>query len=119
MRKSGSSLSLKSSISASLIKCRAVSCGVGGENRGTWPKTPTATKRPSEKGGILVAGSVAVDLSCDFIDDAKTLSPRLHTSNPASIRQSIGGVGNNVALAAHRASQSSPVKLCSLVGDDM
>jgi pseudouridylate synthase / pseudouridine kinase len=42
----------------------------------------------------------------------------LHTSNPASIRQTVGGVGHNVALAAHLASTATTVRLCSLVGDD-
>lgn len=69
---------------------------------------------------ILVAGSVAVDLSCDFQPRNPTTgkAPQLETSNPAAINQSIGGVGHNVALAAHRASKDSRVRLCSLVGDD-
>ncbi len=67
-----------------------------------------------------MAGSVAVDLSCDFAGDpAKSISPQLHTSNPAVILQSVGGVGHNVALAASRVSRGTKVKLCSLVGDDM
>ncbi|KAH6697378.1 Indigoidine synthase A like protein-domain-containing protein [Plectosphaerella plurivora] len=77
---------------------------------------------PNEAGpvDILVAGSVAVDLSCDFqpLSPGKGQTPKLETSNPAAINQSIGGVGHNVALAAHRASSDSRVRLCSLVGDD-
>ncbi|KAF4124003.1 pseudouridylate synthase / pseudouridine kinase [Geosmithia morbida] len=69
---------------------------------------------------IMVAGSVAVDLSCDYASADKTrVSPQPSTSNPATISQSIGGVGYNVALAAHRASGSGKVKFCSLIGDDV
>ncbi|RYO98199.1 hypothetical protein DL764_007171 [Monosporascus ibericus] len=70
---------------------------------------------------IIVAGSVAVDLSCDYTGQnaASNPSPQLHTSNPAQISQSIGGVGHNVALAAHRVSESTKVQLCSMVGDDI
>ncbi|KAK4220117.1 Indigoidine synthase A like protein-domain-containing protein [Rhypophila decipiens] len=73
---------------------------------------------------VLVAGSVALDLSCDYAGGVskgggKQVSPALHTSNPASISQSIGGVGHNVALAAHRVSEDGQVRLCSLVGDDI
>ncbi|KXJ95802.1 Indigoidine synthase A like protein-domain-containing protein [Microdochium bolleyi] len=75
----------------------------------------------SEKADIIVAGSVAVDLSCDYASGSSdgSVAPNLHTSNPAQISQSIGGVGRNVALAAHRANSSSKVKLCSLIGDDL
>lgn len=67
-----------------------------------------------------MAGSVAVDLSCDYNPYKKSdTSPQLNTSNPAKISQSVGGVGHNVALAAHRASEKARVKFCSLVGDDM
>ncbi|KAI1661349.1 Indigoidine synthase A like protein-domain-containing protein [Daldinia decipiens] len=70
---------------------------------------------------ILVAGSVAIDLSCDYVgeDSLENPTPHLHTSNPAHIGQSIGGVGHNVALAAQRALQIPKVKLCSMVGDDL
>ncbi|KAI0594310.1 Indigoidine synthase A like protein-domain-containing protein [Biscogniauxia sp. FL1348] len=70
---------------------------------------------------VLVAGSVAIDLSCDYAgeDALENPSPHLHTSNPAHIGQSIGGVGRNVALAAHRVSQRTKVRLCSMIGDDL
>lgn len=69
---------------------------------------------------IIVAGSVAIDLSCDYsTPKGGDVVPRSHTSNPASITQSIGGVGHNVALAAHLASRQARVKFCSMVGDDM
>ncbi|KAJ6446056.1 hypothetical protein O9K51_00823 [Purpureocillium lavendulum] len=72
------------------------------------------------KADILVAGAVAVDLSCDFTSTrAGETSPQPHTSNPARISQSIGGVGHNVALAAHLASKQAHVQFCSMVGDDV
>ncbi|RWA06573.1 hypothetical protein EKO27_g8534 [Xylaria grammica] len=80
----------------------------------------TATKVTSQA-DILVAGSVAVDLNCDYTG-ANSLEdpiPQLHTSNPSHISQSIGGVGRNVALAAHRANKNTKVRLCSMVGRDL
>ena len=83
---------------------------------GPSPKTLLHQQQPAD---ILVAGSVAVDLSCDHTD-SNSSTPTLHTSNLASIKQSIGGVGHNVALAAHLAGKGQrAVKLCSLVGDDL
>ncbi|KAI1385078.1 Indigoidine synthase A like protein-domain-containing protein [Hypoxylon trugodes] len=75
----------------------------------------------TSKADILVAGSVAIDLSCDYVgeDWIEHPAPHLHTSNPAHIGQSIGGVGRNVALAAQRVMQSSGVRLCSMIGDDL
>ncbi|OLN88508.1 Pseudouridine-metabolizing bifunctional protein [Colletotrichum chlorophyti] len=75
----------------------------------------------SSKADVLVAGSVAIDLSCDYhpLGDSPDVSPHMHTSNPACINQSIGGVGHNVALAAHRVSKDVSVRLCSMVGDDV
>ena len=85
---------------------------------------------------VVVAGSVAVDLSCDYkpidplpaairrdksqkaqgqkIKSAATL--KLATSNPATIRSSIGGVGHNVALAIHHL--GLPFCFYSAVGND-
>ncbi|KAI1176251.1 Indigoidine synthase A like protein-domain-containing protein [Nemania sp. FL0916] len=70
---------------------------------------------------ILVAGSVAVDLSCDYtgVNPLQDPIPQLHTSNPSHISQSIGGVGRNVALAAHRINKHAKVRLCSMVGRDL
>ncbi|KAK7226249.1 hypothetical protein V2G26_014252 [Clonostachys chloroleuca] len=94
--------------------------------RYTYGSTPPELSKKEDdisvdkKTDILVAGSVAVDLSCDYAG-AKSgdVSPQTATSNPAAISQSIGGVGHNVALAAHRASKNATVKLCSLVGEDV
>lgn len=74
-----------------------------------------------DQADILVAGSVAVDLSCDYTSGNAESSPvpNLHTSNPAKVSQSIGGVGRNVALAAHRVNSEGKVKLCTLIGDDL
>jgi pseudouridine-5'-phosphate glycosidase/pseudouridine kinase len=79
-----------------------------------------------------VFGSVALDLSCDYTPKGRgprdrTTSPKvnydvvpeMHTSNIATISQSIGGVGHNVALAAHRAGSDLSVRLHSAVGDDL
>ena len=62
---------------------------------------------------IVVAGSLAVDFSCDY----EGLTPKLHTSNPAAITQTVGGVGHNVALAAQLIGGS--VRLFSVVADDL
>ena len=69
---------------------------------------------------VLVAGSLASDTICDdqpLDNDAARVSPTLHTSNPAQISQSAGGVGRNVAIAAHYA--GAKVNLASVVADDL
>lgn len=67
-----------------------------------------------------MAGALAIDLSCDAIPQvgmAGSQKPQLNTSNPASISQSLGGVGQNVAMALHRLDCS--LRLCSTVADDV
>ncbi|PHH91201.1 hypothetical protein CDD83_1307 [Cordyceps sp. RAO-2017] len=83
------------------------------------PEPPRASTAP--KADILVAGAVALDLSCDYKCTTKSgeIAPQPYTSNPARISQSIGGVGHNVALAAHLVSRQASVRLCSMVGDDV
>lgn len=80
-------------------------------------------KETHSKADILVAGSVALDLNCNFhndrYDEPKPKAPVLHTSNPAGITQSIGGVGHNVSLAAQSVNRDLQVKLCSMIGHDM
>ncbi|RMZ80992.1 hypothetical protein DV738_g2523, partial [Chaetothyriales sp. CBS 135597] len=69
---------------------------------------------------VLVAGSLASDTICDYtplIASATGTGPVLETSNPASISQSAGGVGRNVAMAAHLA--GSKVALTSAVANDI
>ena len=83
------------------------------------PSAPVSISlhRPIE---ILIAGSLASDTICDYVPLATTnptVSPIPYTSNPASITQSPGGVGSNVARAAHYAGAS--VLLASIVGDDL
>lgn len=99
----------------------------------TAPETPVASPQsevlPARTQGkalfndatdVIVAGSLAIDLSCDYVPaNTSTAShqPQLHTSNPASIRQSLGGVGQNIATALHYLKTS--VRLCSSVADDI
>ncbi|KAL5333434.1 Indigoidine synthase A like protein-domain-containing protein [Aspergillus crustosus] len=71
-----------------------------------------------EKANILVAGSLAIDLTCDYVPAAgQETTPASRTSNPAVIKQSLGGVGHNVAFAS--SSLGSSVVFCSAVGDDL
>lgn len=73
-----------------------------------------------EKADVLVAGSLAIDLSCDYTpfgDEGTQVAPVPHTSNPAVIGQSLGGVGHNVAVAASYV--GSNVLFCSVVADDL
>lgn len=83
---------------------------------------------PTQEADILVFGGVAIDSSCDHIPaskeigniEPKDLTPKLHTSNIASIATSVGGVGHNVTLAIHNTVGSrSMVRLGSLVGKDL
>ncbi|KAF2012231.1 hypothetical protein BU24DRAFT_397180 [Aaosphaeria arxii CBS 175.79] len=69
---------------------------------------------------IIVAGALAVDFSCDFAplsSSQNQVDPSLHTSNPAVISQSLGGVAHNIAKAAQLVGAS--VRLYSAVGDDL
>ncbi len=68
---------------------------------------------------IIVAGSLAIDLSCDYIPSEgypNQGTPQHSTSNRAAITQSVGGVAQNIATTIHYLGSS--VRLCSLVGDD-
>ncbi|KAK5124096.1 hypothetical protein LTR08_006033 [Meristemomyces frigidus] len=78
------------------------------------PPTSPADQSPT----IFVAGSLNVDLSCDYTPrpNAPAHTPEPHTSNPATIAQTLGGVAHNVARAAHLL--GAPVRLCSAVGAD-
>ncbi|PYH47738.1 pseudouridine-5'-phosphate glycosidase/carbohydrate kinase family protein [Aspergillus saccharolyticus JOP 1030-1] len=81
------------------------------------PSTEALTNRVT-KAEIVVAGSLAIDLSCDFCPtEATSISPILETSNRAVMKQSLGGVGYNVAIAAKYLKSS--VLFCSVVGDDL
>ncbi|KAL8982285.1 MAG: hypothetical protein Q9177_005318 [Variospora cf. flavescens] len=68
---------------------------------------------------VIVAGSLAMDLSCDFAPSKgrqSSISPELQTSNPAQISRSLGGVGQNIAATLHRLGTN--VQLCSTIGCD-
>jgi len=69
----------------------------------------------------MVFGSVALDTGCDFIPAAgsKDASPQMHTSNLATIKPSIGGVGYNVALAAQSVTRNTAASLYTFVADDL
>ncbi|KAL4901919.1 hypothetical protein BDW74DRAFT_68151 [Aspergillus multicolor] len=82
----------------------------------TKSELPSRTE-PVEKADMLVAGSLAIDLACDYVPAAGQTTPALRTSNPAIIEQSLGGVGHNVAFASK--SLGSSVMFCSVVGDDL
>ncbi|OBT78004.1 hypothetical protein VF21_03120 [Pseudogymnoascus sp. 05NY08] len=85
----------------------------------TSPQVPKPTS-PQQKVDILVAGAVAVDVSCNYkpFDKTADSQPLIHTSNPASITETTGGVGFNVATAAQYASKTNSVQLCSLIATD-
>lgn len=82
-------------------------------------QTAELSSKPVESADILVAGALAVDLACDYTPLSKNdnTSPTFHTSNPATISQSLGGVGHNVAIAASYL--GSNVLFCSAVADDL
>lgn len=78
-----------------------------------------ATPSVDHAADVVVAGTLAIDLSCDLIPQngaATSKQPQLNTSNPAFITQSLGGVGQNVATALHHLNTS--VRLCSSVAHD-
>ncbi|KAJ4347098.1 uncharacterized protein N0V89_011035 [Didymosphaeria variabile] len=69
---------------------------------------------------VVVAGALAVDFSCDyapFTNSPDQVEPALHTSNPAVVNQTLGGVAHNIAKAAHLL--GAAVQLRSAVGDDL
>ena len=86
----------------------------------SFPDSINTAFSPNNTADVIVAGSLAIDLSCDHIQQStENLSsqPLLHTSNPASITQTLGGVGQNVATALHYLGSS--LRLCSSVADDI
>ncbi|KAE8835778.1 hypothetical protein HRS9139_03876 [Pyrenophora teres f. teres] len=88
------------------------------------PSTPatnfTPTSETKQIADIVVAGALAVDFSCDYAPlsaSASNTDPLPHTSNPAIITQTLGGVAHNIAKASHLLGSS--VRLHSAVGDDL
>ncbi|KAI8988778.1 hypothetical protein BDB01DRAFT_842309 [Pilobolus umbonatus] len=63
---------------------------------------------------LLVIGGIALDITSTM---CKSLNPVLYTSTPGKVKQSLGGVGRNVAEAAMRTGAN--VKLVSVVGNDL
>ena len=79
-----------------------------------------ASEQVLKQADVLVAGSLAIDITCQHVEgpgEASSQILRPGTSNPAIMSQSLGGVGQNIATALH--SVGTPVKLCSLVADDL
>jgi len=82
------------------------------------PPPTVSTTGPNTKPSVFVAGSLALDLSCNYQPtNPSQVHPTPQTSNPAEITQSLGGVGSNIARAAHLL--GAEVRLCSAVGDDV
>jgi len=71
---------------------------------------PVVASPPPE---VVVIGGVAVDVNCN----TSSPKPSLHTSNPSTITESLGGVGNNVAYALHLSGVRT--RLVSSVGADL
>ncbi|MCJ1474076.1 hypothetical protein MMC13_002734 [Lambiella insularis] len=88
--------------------------------RSSYGRRDVSTRTRQTKAGVVVAGSLAVDISCthnpDYLTGIIADIPKPHTSNPAIISQSLGGVGQNVASAMNYL--GTEVKLCSSVSDD-
>lgn len=59
-------------------------------------------------------GGIALDITATV---GPSLQSILHTSTPGHVKQSLGGVGRNVAEAAWRT--GAKVKLVSVVGNDL
>ncbi|KAM3164037.1 PfkB domain-containing protein [Lachancea thermotolerans] len=70
----------------------------------------------SEKLNIAVVGAIALDIHCSSLNEI-----RMADSNPGKIGSAIGGVGYNVALAAHLSNryQSVSTSLVSSLGNDL
>jgi pseudouridine-5'-phosphate glycosidase/pseudouridine kinase len=79
-----------------------------------------STDEALSKADVVVAGALAVDFSCDyapFTTSTSQTDPLPHTSNPAVITQTLGGVAHNIAKTVHLL--GTPVRLHSAVGDDL
>lgn len=77
-------------------------------------------KQATKEYDIVVAGSLISDTISDYTpypSSDSPITPVPQTSNPSQIKQSAGGVGRNVATAAHYAGSS--VLLTSAVADDL
>lgn len=91
-----------------------------GELQNAAPILPGVDESPVTAPDVFVAGSLALDLSCDYVPmegSSTSISPLSHTSNPARISQGLGGVGRNIATALEYV--GARVQLCSATGDDV
>ena len=71
-----------------------------------------------DRTAIVVAGSIAIDLGCDFAPiNPSGQEIGMHTSNPARIHETLGGVACNIARACHYA--GAKTLLCSVTGNDL
>lgn len=83
------------------------------------PFPSSESSQPVFSTEVISAGSLAMDLACGYKPESSEpaiQAPQLATSNPAVIKQSIGGVGQNIARAMHYLGTS--VRLCCAVGED-
>lgn len=120
----GGEASLKDALAAFSQEFNSSSAVSASQDDQSLPAESSHSASRATSSSVFVAGSLAIDLSCDYAlqnhsraaGDA-VLKPALNTSNPAEIRQSLGGVGSNVARAAHL--MGADVKLCSAVGSDL
>ncbi|KAL8635424.1 MAG: hypothetical protein Q9228_007082 [Teloschistes exilis] len=90
-----------------------------GELHNGAPILPGIDETPVRAPDVFVAGSLALDLSCDYVPmegSSISILPVPQTSNPARISQGLGGVGRNIATALQYV--GARVQLCSATGDD-
>ncbi|KAI9727284.1 MAG: hypothetical protein M1828_006903 [Chrysothrix sp. TS-e1954] len=69
---------------------------------------------------VLVAGSIASDISCNYLPSSNKLdaaAPLPNTSNPAKIEERIGGVGFNIWRSVNEIGVQAG--LCSVIGKDI
>ena len=101
-------------VSSHTVSSRAIS----DQEAGTSTLTPSHS--PNKLIDVVIAGSLAIDLACDYIPGRNVKSsnqPQLHTSNPALVSQSLGGVGHNITNTLHLLGTST--RFCSIVGNDV
>ncbi|KAL4258794.1 Carbohydrate kinase PfkB domain-containing protein [Pleurotus pulmonarius] len=71
---------------------------------------------PQERPRLLIVGCAAIDISAQASPDGES-ALAAHSTIPGSVSLTLGGVGRNIAEAAHRLSPSD-TKLISAIGDD-
>ena len=112
---SSSSVQVRTSSASTAVKAVGKSNGptplipMSASQQGGEIASSSLTANPTGHVDMLVFGSLASDLICDYnplVHSKDSTSPAPYTSNPAIITQSAGGVGYNVALAAKYAGAS-------------